>query len=161
MKKILWVLAMFFAFTSMAFAAVNLNTATKEELDAVKGIGPAKAQAIIDYRSKNGPFKSVDDLKNVNGFGDKTVAKMRSELSVSGATTVPAAKEEKKAEKPAKESKKAEKAAKAEEVKKEPAKEEKKEEAKKETKAEKKAAKKEAKKAAKKEAAKKAEAEKK
>ena len=43
MKKILWVLAMLFAFTSMAFAAVNLNTATKDELDAVKGIGPATA----------------------------------------------------------------------------------------------------------------------
>jgi competence protein ComEA len=172
MKKILWVLAMFFAFTGLAFAAVNLNTATKEELDAVKGIGPAKAQAIIDYRSKNGPFKSVDDLKNVHGFGDKTVAKMRSELSVSGATTVPAAKEEKKAEpakdakadkKAAREAKKAEKAAKAEEMKKEPAKEEKKAEAKKDSKADKKAAKeaKKAEKAAKKEAAKKAEAEKK
>lgn len=102
MKKIVWILAMFFAYTSMAFAAINLNTATHEELDTVKGIGPAKAQAIIDYRNVNGPFRSVDDLKNVKGFGDKTVNKMRSELSVSGASTVkaedkPAKKDDKKA----------------------------------------------------------------
>lgn len=84
MKRILLAVVIFFALISMSFAAVNLNMASKDELDGVKGIGPVKAQAIIDYRQKNGPFKSVDDLKNVNGFGDKTVAKMRSELTVSG-----------------------------------------------------------------------------
>jgi len=95
MKKLLLAIIAFFALTGMALAAVNLNTATKEELDAVKGIGPAKAQAIIDYRKKNGSFKSVDELSNVSGFGDKTVAKMRSKLTVNGAAPVKA---DKKAE---------------------------------------------------------------
>ncbi len=86
MKKLLLSLIAFFVFTSMALAAVNLNTATKEELDGVKGIGPVKAQAIIDYRKKNGPFKSVDELENVKGFGDKSVEKIRSELTVGAAS---------------------------------------------------------------------------
>ena len=117
MKKLLLVLLAFFAFSGMAMAAVNLNTATQAELESVKGIGPKKAEAIIEYRKKNGSFKTVDDLKNVKGFGDKSVANMRSELAVDGAAAP--AKAEKKAEakadakkeeKPAKEDKKAAKA---------------------------------------------------
>ncbi|MFZ2269383.1 MAG: helix-hairpin-helix domain-containing protein [Azonexus sp.] len=91
MKHILSLILAVLAGISLAFAAVNINTATQEELDAVKGIGPGKAKAIIDYRSKNGPFKSVDDLKGVKGFGEKSLAKLKGELTVAGASTAPAA----------------------------------------------------------------------
>ena len=95
MKKLLLAIAASLAFALNAYAAVNLNTASKAELETIKGIGPAKAQAIIDYRTKNGNFKSVDDLDNVKGFGKKSVDKLRNDISVSGASTAPA-----KAEKP-------------------------------------------------------------
>ena len=58
-------------FAVPASAVVNINTATKDELVALPGIGPAKAQAILDYRKLNGPFKAVDDLKSVKGIGAK------------------------------------------------------------------------------------------
>ncbi len=67
-----------------AAAAVNLNTATKDELVALPGIGPAKAQAILDYRKANGPFKTVDDLRNVKGIGAKRLEKLRNDVSVGG-----------------------------------------------------------------------------
>ena len=84
MKTILSFLALGIFGINIAFAAVNLNTATASDLDGIKGIGPSKAKAIIDYRSKNGSFKSVEDLKNVKGFGEKSIAKLKGELTVSG-----------------------------------------------------------------------------
>ena len=61
---------------------VNLNTAGVAQLDAVKGIGPAIAQRIVDHRNRNGPFSSVDDLLDVPGIGPKTLTKMRDQLVV-------------------------------------------------------------------------------
>lgn len=68
-----------------AWAAVDLNTATLSELESVKGVGPAKAKSIVAHRDKNGPFKSVDDLAGVKGFGKASVAKLKDQLSVGGA----------------------------------------------------------------------------
>ncbi len=65
-----------------AGAAVNINTASKDELIALSGIGPAKAQAILDYRKLNGPFKTVDDLRNVKGIGAKRLEKLRADITV-------------------------------------------------------------------------------
>lgn len=81
MKRILAGLAMLIAGGSV-WAAVNINTATVAELDAVKGVTPKQAAAIVEYREKNGPFKSVDELKKVKWFGEKSVAKLRSGLTV-------------------------------------------------------------------------------
>jgi competence protein ComEA len=83
-KKMAFGLTTLLASMSIALAAVNLNTATKAELEGIKGVGPAKAQAIIDHREKT-PFKSVEDLKNVKGFGAKSVDKLKSDLVVDGA----------------------------------------------------------------------------
>jgi len=74
-----------------AIAAVNLNTATKEELIALPGIGPAKAQAILDYRKANGGFKSVEELKDVKGIGAKRFEKLKPELTVAPAAVKAAA----------------------------------------------------------------------
>jgi competence protein ComEA len=90
MKKFLLAVAMCFAFSGMAVAAVNINTATKEELTSLKGVGEKRAQEIIDYRKKNGDFKSIDDLQKVPGIGPGLMKQIRSDVTVTGKTTVAA-----------------------------------------------------------------------
>ena len=88
MKKLLLALALCFALSGIAVAAVNINTATKEELTSLKGVGDKRAQEIIDYRKKNGDFKSVDDLEKVPGIGPGLMKQIRSEVGVTGKTIV-------------------------------------------------------------------------
>ncbi|MCB6184800.1 helix-hairpin-helix domain-containing protein [Leeia sp. TBRC 13508] len=94
--------ATIFACFSMvcAMAAVNINTATEAQLETLKGIGPAKAKAILEHRTKNGPFKSIEALKDVKGIGEATFNSIKGEISTSGATMPPAGKPDAKPAKP-------------------------------------------------------------
>lgn len=61
---------------------LNINEATVEQLTTLPGIGQTRAQQIIDYRDSNGKFKSIDDLKNVNGIGEQTFLNLSELISV-------------------------------------------------------------------------------
>ncbi|WP_066363041.1 helix-hairpin-helix domain-containing protein [Neobacillus drentensis] len=63
-------------------AKININKADETELQNLPGIGPAKAAAIIEYRNTNGPFKAIEDLKNISGIGDKTFDKLKDLLAI-------------------------------------------------------------------------------
>ncbi|MGW0933536.1 helix-hairpin-helix domain-containing protein [Streptomyces sp. NPDC002666] len=60
-----------------AAGPVGLNTATVEQLDTLPGVGPVLAQHIVDYRTRHGGFRSVDELREVNGIGDRRFAELR------------------------------------------------------------------------------------
>ncbi len=86
MKKIYFTLIFIFFLATAALAMVDINTATLEELTALPGIGPVKAEAIIKYREEQGLFKDILELKNVKGIGVKTVEKIKNDITVGKAT---------------------------------------------------------------------------
>lgn len=88
--KTLFVAFLLLVASRSVVAAVNLNTAGEQELTSLKGIGPAKAKAILDYRAKHGPFLSIEELDKVPGFGAKTLTRLRGELTL-GAPAGPSA----------------------------------------------------------------------
>ncbi|UXY14830.1 helix-hairpin-helix domain-containing protein [Chitiniphilus purpureus] len=87
MKQLIMVLLGSMLLAASALAAVDINTATADQLEALPGIGATKAKAIVDYRAKNGPFKSTDELTRVPGIKQGTYAKIKGELSVGRAAT--------------------------------------------------------------------------
>ncbi|MBB3255594.1 competence protein ComEA [Paraburkholderia bannensis] len=91
-RKLLALLALLAAF-GQAFGAVDVNTANEDALRGIKGIGPARAKAILDERGAHGPFKDASDLgKRVKGLGGHTVERLQAEgLSVGPATGKPGA----------------------------------------------------------------------
>lgn len=66
-----------------ASAVVDLNTASQEQLEALPGVGPATAKAILDYRTQHGRFRSVNELLNVRGIGESKMAQLRPHVRVS------------------------------------------------------------------------------
>ncbi|MCC6989385.1 MAG: helix-hairpin-helix domain-containing protein [Acidobacteria bacterium] len=63
-------------------AVVNLNAATPEQLETLPGIGPRAAQRIVEYRTKNGGFKKVEDLMKIQGIGERSFLRLRPLVTV-------------------------------------------------------------------------------
>ena len=61
---------------------VNINTANKETLSTLNGIGPVTAERIIEYREKVGPFKSIEEIAKVKGIGEKTFLQIKDSIVV-------------------------------------------------------------------------------
>jgi len=82
MKKLYLTLILILIFATAAFAKVNINTATVDELATLNEIGKAKAEAIVAYRATNGNFTTIADLTKVKGIGDKIIEKIKPDVTV-------------------------------------------------------------------------------
>ena len=83
LNTLILTLALLLPLAAPAASPVNINTADKETLaTAISGVGETKAEAIIQYREKHGPFKSVDEITEVKGIGQGILDKNRENLSV-------------------------------------------------------------------------------
>ena len=65
-----------------ASQVININQASAQELESVKGVGPALAERIVEYRTANGKFKSLDQLREVKGIGEAKLGKMKNEITL-------------------------------------------------------------------------------
>ncbi|MDR5750857.1 MULTISPECIES: helix-hairpin-helix domain-containing protein [unclassified Caballeronia] len=94
LKKLLMLWVAMMLSIGAAFAAVDVNTADQAALESVKGLGPVKSKAIIDERTKNGPYKDADDLATrVKGLGTKSVANLETAgLTIGGSSAPPTGK---------------------------------------------------------------------
>ncbi len=82
MKKVFMTIMVIMFLATSAFAKININTATVQELETLPGIGTSKAEAIVKYREEHGKFKAKDELVQVKGIGDKIVEKISKDIEV-------------------------------------------------------------------------------
>ena len=68
---------------------LDLNRASAEDLDAIPGLGPALAQRIVDYRKAHGPFKKIEDLREVSGIGPQNLQKLKPYLGLGSPEAMP------------------------------------------------------------------------
>ncbi|MFP4033326.1 MAG: ComEA family DNA-binding protein [Desulfococcaceae bacterium] len=89
-----WIAALLsvFLFSGLAWGAsgkVDINAATADELSTLDGIGPAKANSIVDYRNRHGAFKRPEDLMSVSGIGPKTFEANKDRITIGGESARP------------------------------------------------------------------------